>query len=203
MLYMDFKNVCFYGDRDSGKTTSLIEIFRRLYNHNKNLAVLDSTVEHGQKSLINKLYNKYKCRFYTSPDEKDILNTDEIEYILNNQFDFGPIFPYITREEFEQYDTVNFDLSKYPEESHKVEKTESKKKRMYFQNLSNQILLKLSSIHNINKYLYVLMDEIDWNKQTLDIVKKTENLKTFSSFHEEPKNLDFDLKIDLNERKIC
>lgn len=202
MYRLKEENICIYGDKDTGKTSLLNSYFDEL-NEEVDTAVLDSTVQHGEKSLINKILREESFPLYNSPREEEVLDKGEIyDYINGEDEALEEFYPRIDSDDMIELGAILFDMSKYPEESHQVNPENYEAKRETFRNLSNQVILTLFENYG-GENLTIFMDEITINEQTEMILReyKDRPVNLVSAFHQRPNVEIFDQEVNLNRKR--
>ncbi len=166
------KNICFYGQRESGKTTLLKKIADSFEGP---VVVIDSAVQHPDKSLLIKLLDR-PHKFFESPSKNRILNESELKDKMDSSME--GVWP-----EFCFDDLMLFDVSKYLESSHQLGWPESVKERNYYKILSNQVIVKACLLSDYD--FAIITDEIEFTGFSFDILTKfNDKFKLFSAVHD-------------------
>jgi len=177
-------NTCIIGDREDGKTTTLLRIANYYLNRGWIVSIIDSAVQHGDKSLINRIKKERKdWILYESPSELKINNPMEIMKALSSKNEYCKSKSWFPKIDFDTSCSLHlFDVSKYLEEGYFcIEQLKNNKLRdikwNIYKSLVNQTIFRLLDIFSINqKHIALICDEIKFNSVTYKILKKFKNM---------------------------
>lgn len=183
-------NKIIVNQRETGKTTYLLNEVDKHWKSNYNVIVMDSATEHVDKSLLKKVMRTYKdAELYEIEDtDKVVLSNNSYNYFLENYTTF---FPY--NELVNTSGRIKcFDLSYFLEKGHDVfERTGDEKLYKYYRNLYNmlsqQIALSLILCErdNLISDCVVIMDEIEFPIFSYDISQLQKDISFIASVHPE------------------
>lgn len=183
-------NQVIINERDTGKTTYLLNEIDRLYNKGTRIIVMDSATEHEDKSLLRKTCNNIKDSVVI--DMRDI-NRVVIDKVGINKYmeNFMNYFPF-TEVVKNKNKTICFDLSYFLEKGHdEYDKTNSIELYAYYRNLYNNLSQQIAvSLILMEKYgiinnTVVVMDEIEFPIVNYDISLLQKDLSFIASVHPE------------------
>jgi GTPase SAR1 family protein len=113
-------NIVYIGERNSGKTTKLLNIANQYLTDNYSVIVIDSATEHKDKSLICKLHKIFPAidifdslKIYNLPNDNDLslfnlessikLYLFDVSYFLEKSYDYNdPILRVTEREKYKK-----------------------------------------------------------------------------------------------------
>lgn len=151
-INFDKNNIALLGERNSGKTTILFEIFEYWLRKGERIIVFDSATEHKEKSIIWKIRKKYNNYCYIdSPEEEQI----------NVAWNAKNLTSFLEYEKFKNLQSITLiDVAKYLELGHKEDILERKN---IIRNLYKKFVLNCirALIDNNIKHVKVIMDEIE------------------------------------------
>ncbi len=176
-------NTCIIGDREDGKTTTLLRIMNYYLNRGWIVSIIDSAVQHGNKSLINQIKKERKdWLLYESPSELKINNSMKIIKALSSKNEYSESKSWFPKIDIDKScSLLLFDVSKYLEEGYfctehlKNDKLKNIKWDIY-KSLVNQTIFRLLDTFSINQnQIALICDEIKFNSITFEILKACKN----------------------------
>lgn len=179
------ENKILIGDRNTGKTTWLLNHVKKLTKSNEKIIILDSATEHADKSLLYKVETNF-------PDV-DIVSFNNPVLVIDTGIEFDKycqmcknslIFQTIKNS---QSHILCIDLSFFLEKGHEFadigEFSLARKYRQLYNNLAQQVALSCMMLtsEKFIKEVTVITDEIEFPKNGFDIGKYQNQDVTFIS----------------------
>ena len=153
---MSHEVVVYIGDRNTGKTTRLLEIFYRARKEKKRILVIDSATEHADKSLLVKLAHE------EGAIKIDTCSKEKITFPHYKEHDFP--YELIGEEEKALY---LCDAAYYLEKGYDYpEGAQRQEQRRYYKCFSMQIIQSL-----LKKIDVIIMDEIELIPESKEIIQ--------------------------------
>lgn len=176
--------------QETGKTTYLISEIDRLLYEGFDIILLDSAVDHEEKSLLKKATAKYDDSVVIDMrDESQIVFGElSIENYINNFSNYFPFKDIIN----DHNKIICFDLSYFLEKGHEMYDKYNDLQYYYryrniYNMLSQQIImcLILMEKYGIIRNRIVVMDEIEFPRIDLDFSEYQHNLNIVAAVHPE------------------
>ena len=176
--------------QETGKTTYLFSEIDRLLYEGFDIILLDSAVDHEEKSLLKKVTAKYDDSVVIDMrDERQIVFSEfSIENYINNFSNYFPFKDIINSHN----KIICFDLSYFLEKGHEMYDNYNDLQYYYhyrnmYNRLSQQIImcLILMEKYGIIKNKIVVMDEIEFPRIDLDFSEYQHNLDIVAAVHPE------------------
>lgn len=167
---MSKKSIAYIGNRDTGKTTRLYNIFLDAIRENKKVLVIDSATEHTEKSLYEKLQLDYGKRSFS-------IRRCKREQIVfpDKSSDYPKINKNVTKNIYLA------DVSYYLEKGYEYPAGQKREnERLLYKKQSMQIIDALMEQIDV-----ILMDEIELVREGRYIIQKIQSrdIELFMTLH--------------------